>query len=61
MPTVIQWLVHLNPLMHFLIIIRGIFLKGVGIEVLWDQMVWLFAIGIFLLTLATSRLRKRLD
>jgi len=61
MPTIIQWLVHLNPLMHFLIIIRGIFLKGVGIEVLWDQMVWLFGIGIVLLTLATSRLRKRID
>jgi ABC-2 type transport system permease protein len=61
MPTIIQWLVHLNPLMHFLIIIRGIFLKGVGIEVLWDQMVWLFGIGIVLLMLATSRLKKRLD
>ena len=61
MPTVIQWLVHVNPLMHFLIIIRGIFLKGVGMEVLWDQMAWLLGIGIVLLTLATSRLRKRLD
>jgi len=61
MPTVIQWLVHLNPLTHFLIIIRGIFLKGVGIEVLWDQMAWLFGIGTVLLILATSRLRKRLD
>jgi ABC-2 type transport system permease protein len=61
MPTVIQWLVHLNPLMHFLIIIRGIFLKGVGIEALWDQMAWLFGIGMVLLALATNRFRKRLD
>ena len=61
MPTIIQWFVHLNPLMHFLIIIRGIFLKGVGIEVLWDQMVWLFGLGLVLLALSTSRLRKRLD
>jgi ABC-2 type transport system permease protein len=34
MPIVIQWLTYLNPLRYFLVIIRGIFLKGTGLEIL---------------------------
>jgi ABC-2 type transport system permease protein len=37
MPTIVQWLTYLNPLRYFLVIIRGIFLKGIGLEVLWPQ------------------------
>lgn len=36
----------LNPLRYFLVIIRGIFLKGVGLEVLWPQFVALVVLGV---------------
>jgi len=61
MPEPVQWLTYLNPLMYFLIVIRGIFLKGVGLEVLWPQFVSLFVIGVVLLGGAVRRFRKRLD
>jgi ABC-2 type transport system permease protein len=61
MPIFVQWLTYLNPLRHFLIIIRGIFLKGTGIEVLWPQFVWLAGLGVLVFAGAVSRFRKRLD
>jgi len=61
MPVVIQWLTYLNPLRYFLVIIRGVFLKGVGFHVLWPQFLALTILGIALFTGATLRFRKRLD
>lgn len=61
MPLFVQWLTYLNPLRHFLIIIRGIFLKGVGFSILWEQFAALVVIGIVLFTAAIRRFRKRLD
>jgi len=60
MPTVVQWLTYLNPLRYFLVIIRGIFLKGVGVSILWPQMLALFVIGVVTLGLASRRFRKTL-
>ena len=45
MPPFIQSLTYLDPLRYFLVIVRGIFLKGVGMEVLWQQMLGLFILG----------------
>ncbi|HOW57364.1 MAG TPA: ABC transporter permease, partial [Smithellaceae bacterium] len=61
MPQVVQWLTYLNPLRFFLVIVRGIFLKGVGLEILWPQYLALFILGLFVFTGAISRFRKRLD
>jgi ABC-2 type transport system permease protein len=61
MPVVIQWLTYLNPLRYFLVIIRGVFLKGVGFDVLWPQMAALFVLGGALLLTASSRFRKTLS
>jgi ABC-2 type transport system permease protein len=61
MPTVVQWLTYLNPLRYFLVIIRGIFLKGVGLQVLWPQYVALTVLGIVVFAGAVGRFRKRLD
>jgi ABC-2 type transport system permease protein len=61
MPVVVQWLSHLNPLRYFLVIIRGIFLKGTGMAVLWPQFVALAVLGSVVFTLAVMRFRKRLD
>lgn len=60
MPEVVQWLTCLNPLRYYLVIIRGIFLKGVGMSILWPQMVALAVMGIATLWLASRRFRKTL-
>jgi ABC-2 type transport system permease protein len=61
MPKLIQYVTYLNPLRYFLIIIRDIFLKGVGIEYLWDQMLPLAIIGTVILSLSVLRFRKRIE
>jgi ABC-2 type transport system permease protein len=61
MPEVVQWLTYLNPLRYFLVIIRGIFLKGVGLHVLWPQYAALTVLGILVFAGAVGRFRKRLD
>jgi ABC-2 type transport system permease protein len=61
MPVALQWLTYLNPLRYFLVIIRATYLKGVGIDVLWPQMVALAALGLGLFALAVLRFRKSLD
>jgi ABC-2 type transport system permease protein len=58
MPVVVQWLTYLNPLRYYLVIIRGVYLKGHGIEVLWPQCVGLAALGCGMLILAAGRFRK---
>ena len=61
MPTVVQWFTYLNPLRYFLVIIRGIFLKGTGFEILWPQFAALAVLGLLVFTGAIRRFRKRLD
>lgn len=61
MPVVVQWLTYLNPLRYFLVIIRGIFLKGVGLHILWPQYVSMTILGVAVFAGAVGRFRKRLD
>jgi ABC-2 type transport system permease protein len=61
MPPAVQYITYLNPLRYFLEIVRGIFLRGVGAEVLWPQMAALGAYGVAVLGLSAARFRKRLD
>jgi len=61
MPQIIQVVTYINPLRYFLVIIRDIFLKGSGLEVLWPQMAALFAIGLCVMVLAVRRVGKTLD
>ncbi len=58
MPTVFQWLTLLNPLRHFLEIVRAIFLKGAGLGALWPQFLALLIMGTALLAIAAGRFRK---
>lgn len=60
MPRVVQWMTLVNPLRYFIEIVRGIFLKGIGPEILWVQMLPLFAMGAALLWLASRRFHKTL-
>jgi ABC-2 type transport system permease protein len=61
MPVVVQYLTYLNPLRYFIEIVRGLFLKGVGMTVLWPQMCCLAAYGIAVLGLSAVRFHKTLD
>jgi ABC-2 type transport system permease protein len=61
MPVPAQYLTYLDPLRYFMEIVRSIFLKGVGIEVLWPQVLALFLFGITILGLSALRFHKRLD
>jgi ABC-2 type transport system permease protein len=60
MPPLVQWLTYLNPLRYFLVIIRGIFLKGVGPSILWPQLLALAVMGFLTLWLAAKRFHKTL-
>ena len=59
MPGVIQPLTYLIPLRYYLVIVRGIFLKGVGLETFWREALELLAFGVAILSLAAARARKR--
>ncbi len=61
MPQWLQYLTYLSPLRYFLVVLRGTYLKGVGIEILWPQMLAMAALGISLLTIAVLRFHKALD
>jgi ABC-2 type transport system permease protein len=60
MPVAIQWLTYAIPLRYFLVIVRGIFLKGVGLETFWPEALALAGWGVAILTLAIIRSSKRL-
>ncbi len=57
MPRGFQALTLLNPLRHYLEIVRALFLKGAGVEALWMQLLALLGMGIGLLWLASRRFR----
>jgi drug efflux transport system permease protein len=61
MPMVVQYVTYANPLRYFMEIVRGLFLKGVGIAVLWPQMLALAVYGVTVLGLSAARFRKKLD
>jgi ABC-2 type transport system permease protein len=61
MPEVIQYITYLIPLRYFLVIIRGIALKGSGLSVLWKQALAMILLGGAILTFSIFRFNKRLD
>src|SRR5216110_1176817 len=61
MPVVFQWIGALLPLTHFLKVLRGILLKGVGMDALWREVVVLLAFSVGLIVLAVRRFHKTLD
>lgn len=61
MPDVLQWFTYINPLRYFLVVIRGTFLKGVGLDILWPDLGAMALIAVALLTVSILRFRKTLD
>jgi ABC-2 type transport system permease protein len=58
MPQFFQWLTLVNPVRHFLEIVRGIFLKGHGLPDLWPQFLTITGMAILVLFAATRRFRR---
>lgn len=61
MPQWMQMLTYLDPLRYFLIVIRSVYLKGTGLDILWPQMAAMAAIGAVMLTVSILRFHKSLD
>ncbi len=61
MPQFLQWLSLLMPLRYYLVIIRALLLKGVGLEMIIDQVMALIIFAFVILTAASIRFHKRLD
>lgn len=58
MPTVVQAVTHIVPARYFITLLRGIFLKGVGLEVLWPDAGFLFLFATFTFVLASRKLSR---
>ncbi|MGB9521297.1 MAG: ABC transporter permease, partial [Anaerolineales bacterium] len=61
MPKALQWISYIFPLRYYLVIIRALLLKGVGVSALRDQILALSIFGVVIMTAAAKRFRKRLD
>ena len=61
MPPVFQYLSLLNPLRHYIAIVRGILLKGVGLDVLWINVLFLLTFAVILMTISISKFRNQLS
>ncbi len=61
MPQIIQAVTYLIPLRYYFVVIRGIFLKGVGLAALWDEALAMLGLGAALLALSVVRFRKKIE
>ncbi|MDX2194379.1 MAG: ABC transporter permease [Gemmatimonadales bacterium] len=61
MPAPAQWLGALLPLTYFLEVLRGVLLKGVGLEALWPQALALVAFSAVTLTVSVRRFHKTIE
>ncbi len=61
MPQWLQYCTYLSPLRYFLIVLRGTYLKGVGMDILWPQMAAMGGLGAGLLAIAILRFHKAVD
>ncbi len=61
MPKIIQAVTYLIPVRYFLVIVRGIFLKGIGMKYLWREVWPLILFGSIILTLSIVRFRKKIE
>ena len=61
MPKVLQWVSYIIPLRYYLIIIRALLIKGVGVAPIWSEILTLTIFGIAIMGAASFRFRKRLD
>jgi ABC-2 type transport system permease protein len=60
MPEVLQWVTYLVPARYFITLLRGVYLKGIGLEILAAETLLLMLFGTLLVLLATRKFQKKL-
>lgn len=58
MPTVIQWVTNITPAKFYIVSLRAILLRGVGISAFWEQLIYLMIFGVIFISLAALVDRK---
>ena len=61
MPHWLQYLTYFDPLRYFLVVIRGVYLKGIGVDVLWPQMAAMLTIALSMLAISVLRFHKSIE
>jgi ABC-2 type transport system permease protein len=61
MPAFLRWLTVMNPLRYYLVVLRAMFLKGVGVSVLWPELAAMTVLAVVMLGISVLRFRKSLD
>jgi ABC-2 type transport system permease protein len=59
MPVVVQAITYVVPARYFVTILKGVFLKGVGLEILWGEAAFLFVFAALVFFAATRKLRQK--
>jgi ABC-2 type transport system permease protein len=59
MPVPIQIITHIVPARYFITVLRAVFLKGVGPEIVWGELLFLIAYAVVVAAIATKRLRRK--
>jgi ABC-2 type transport system permease protein len=60
MPEIFQYITYINPLRYYITVVQGIFLKGVGMAFLWQEMTAMALMGLAMLSLSVMHFRHRL-
>jgi len=61
MPVFFQKLSYINPMSHIMVVLRSVYLKGVGLEVLWPNIAAMAGLAVILLTVSVLRFHKSLE
>jgi ABC-2 type transport system permease protein len=60
-PVALRWIAYINPITHYLIVVRGILIKGAGITELYMEILILLGFGLFFIVFSSLRFSKRME
>jgi ABC-2 type transport system permease protein len=60
MPPFFQYITYINPLRYYITVVQGVFLKGVGMTYLWQEMTAMSVMGLVMLGLSVNHFRRQL-
>jgi ABC-2 type transport system permease protein len=60
MPTAIQMVTHLITARYFIVILKGIYMKGIGVKILWAEGIFLVIFAVLITLLSNARFKKKL-
>jgi ABC-2 type transport system permease protein len=60
-PVALRWIAYINPITYYLVVVRGILIKGAGISELYIQILILLGFGLFFIVFSSLRFTKRME